>query len=80
VDPTLGLAAVALGSGGVDVVNVADPTQPELAYSLPVFQAGATVVIDGRIFGATNGRFQSRSSTLLPATRYNRSPLARPRP
>jgi hypothetical protein len=46
VDTALGLAAVADGSGGLQIVNVADPTKPKLVQTISI-NANAVRVIDG---------------------------------
>jgi hypothetical protein len=47
VDPVLGLSAVADGSGGLQIVNVADPTSPKLVQTTIGINATAVQVIDG---------------------------------
>jgi hypothetical protein len=53
VDTTLNLAAVADGSGGLQIVNVADPTSPKLVQTIPI-DATQVRVIDGIAY-ANNG-------------------------
>jgi hypothetical protein len=53
VDTTLNLAAVVDGSGGLQIVNVADPTNPKLVQTIPI-DATRVQVIDGVAY-ANNG-------------------------
>jgi hypothetical protein len=58
VDPKLGIAAVADNSGGLDLVDVSDPTQPKLLQTIPV-SAGRVQVVDGLAYAAVGSALES---------------------
>jgi hypothetical protein len=54
VDPVLGLAAVADGPGGLQIVDVADPANPRLAQVIPI-DATQVEIIDGVVYANNAG-------------------------